>query len=417
MNRHDFEIMAPVGSYESLAAAIDAGTDAIYFGVGELNMRSRSSVNFTIDDLHRIADTCDRAGVKSYLTVNTIMYDRDIETMHRIVDAVAASGISAIIATDIATILYARSRDVEVHISTQCNISNIEAVQFYSQWADVMVLARELDLEAVAEISREIVRRDIRGPHGALVRLEMFCHGALCMAVSGKCYLSLHQMNSSANRGACTQICRRGYRVTDLETGDELNVENKYIMSPKDLKTIHFLNKMIDAGVTVFKIEGRARGPEYVATAVRCYSEAIDAICNGSYGPELIAGWDERLSRIFNRGFWDGYYLGQRLGEWSSKYGSSATRVKRYAARGVKYFSRLGVGEFVMEAGELNVGDEVVITGPTTGAIIITVDSLEVDCHPAEKAVKGDAFSIPVPAKIRPSDKLYVWEPVAPPQK
>ncbi len=417
MNRHDFEIMAPVGSYESLAAAIDAGTDAIYFGVGELNMRSRSSVNFTIDDLHRIADTCDRAGVKSYLTVNTIMYDRDIETMHRIVDAVAASGISAIIATDIATILYARSRDVEVHISTQCNISNIEAVQFYSQWADVMVLARELDLEAVAEISREIVRRDIRGPHGALVRLEMFCHGALCMAVSGKCYLSLHQMNSSANRGACTQICRRGYRVTDLETGDELNVENKYIMSPKDLKTIHFLNKMIDAGVTVFKIEGRARGPEYVATAVRCYSEAIDAICNGSYGPELIAGWDERLSRIFNRGFWDGYYLGQRLGEWSSKYGSSATRVKRYAARGVKYFSRLGVGEFVMEAGELKVGDEVVITGPTTGAIIITVDSLEVDCHPAEKAVKGDAFSIPVPAKIRPSDKLYVWEPVAPSQK
>ncbi len=417
MNRHDFEIMAPVGSYESLAAAIDAGTDAIYFGVGELNMRSRSSVNFTLDDLHRIADTCDRAGVKSYLTVNTIMYDRDIETMHRIVDAVAASGISAIIATDIATILYARSRDVEVHISTQCNISNIEAVQFYSQWADVMVLARELDLEAVAEISREIVRRDIRGPHGALVRLEMFCHGALCMAVSGKCYLSLHQMNSSANRGACTQICRRGYRVTDLETGDELNVENKYIMSPKDLKTIHFLNKMIDAGVTVFKIEGRARGPEYVATAVRCYSEAIDAICNGSYGPELIAGWDERLSRIFNRGFWDGYYLGQRLGEWSSKYGSSATRVKRYAARGVKYFSRLGVGEFVMEAGELKVGDEVVITGPTTGAIIITVDSLEVDCRPAEKAVKGDAFSIPVPAKIRPSDKLYVWEPVAPPQK
>lgn len=417
MNRHDFEIMAPVGSYESLAAAIDAGTDAIYFGVGELNMRSRSSVNFTIDDLHRIADTCDRAGVKSYLTVNTIMYDRDIETMHRIVDAVAASGISAIIATDIATILYARSRDVEVHISTQCNISNIEAVQFYSQWADVMVLARELDLEAVAEISREIVRRDIRGPHGALVRLEMFCHGALCMAVSGKCYLSLHQMNSSANRGACTQICRRGYRVTDLETGDELNVENKYIMSPKDLKTIHFLNKMIDAGVTVFKIEGRARGPEYVATAVRCYSEAIDAICNGTYGPELIAGWDECLSRIFNRGFWDGYYLGQRLGEWSSKYGSSATRVKRYAARGVKYFSRLGVGEFVMEAGELKVGDEVVITGPTTGAIIITVDSLEVDCHPAEKAVKGDAFSIPVPAKIRPSDKLYVWEPVAPPQK
>lgn len=403
--------MAPVGSYESLAAAIDAGTDSVYFGVEGLNMRSRSSANFTLDDLRRIADTCDRAGVKSYLTVNTIMYDDDMERMRSIIDAVAASGISAIIASDIAAILYARSRGVEVHISTQCNASNTEAIRFYSQWADVVVLARELNLDQVAAIRDAIIRDNIRGPKGELVRIEMFCHGALCMAVSGKCYLSLHEMNSSANRGACTQICRRGYSVTDLETGDELQVENKYIMSPKDLKTIHFLDRMIDAGVRVFKIEGRARGPEYVATAVKCYSEAIDAICDGTYNGEKVARWDESLAKIFNRGFWDGYYLGQRLGEWSGKYGSSATRVKHYVAKGVKYFSRLGVGEFIMEAGELHVGDEIIITGPTTGALMITVDDIQVDCHSVQKTVKGDAFSIPVPAKIRPSDRLYRWEP------
>ncbi len=403
--------MAPVGSYESLAAAIDAGTDSVYFGVEGLNMRSCSSANFTLDDLRNIADTCDRAGVKSYLTVNTIMYDGDMERMRAVIDAVAASGISAIIASDIAAILYARSRGVEVHISTQCNISNTEAVRFYSQWADVVVLARELNLDQVGAIRDAIERDNIRGPKGEPVRIEMFCHGALCMAVSGKCYLSLHEMNSSANRGACTQICRRGYGVTDLETGDELHVENKYIMSPKDLKTIHFLDRMIDAGVRVFKIEGRARGPEYVATAVRCYSEAINAICDGTFSAEKVAAWDERLAKIFNRGFWDGYYLGQRLGEWSGKYGSSATRVKHYVAKGVKYFSRLGVGEFVMEAGELHVGDEIIITGPTTGAMMITVEDIQVDCHSVEKAVKGDAFSIPVPAKIRPSDRLYRWEP------
>lgn len=411
MNRKDFEIMAPVGSFESLSAAIDAGADAIYFGVRGLNMRSRSSANFTLDDLRDIAARCNAAGVRTYLTVNTIMYDSDLATMRDIIDAVAASDITAIIASDIATILYARSRGVEVHISTQCNVSNIEALRFYAQWADVVVLARELSLDQVRAISDAIRDRDIRGPRGELVRIEMFCHGALCMAVSGKCYLSLHEMNSSANRGACTQICRRGYRVTDLETGDELNVENKYIMSPKDLKTIHFLDRMIDAGVTVFKIEGRARGPEYVATAVRCYSEAIQAICDGTYTDAAVSGWDERLARIFNRGFWDGYYLGQRLGEWSSKYGSSATRVKHYVAKGVKYFSRLGVGEFLMEAGELRVGDEIVITGPTTGALMITVESIMVGCRPVDKAVKGDPFSIPVPAKIRPSDKLYRWDP------
>lgn len=405
-----YEIMAPVGSYDSLAAAISAGAGSVYFGVEGLNMRSRSSANFTLDDLRRIADICDKAGVKSYLTVNTIIYDDDMARMRDIIDAVATSGISAIIASDIAAITYARSKGVEVHISTQCNISNIEAVRFYSQWADVVVLARELSLDRVADIRRAIVDQDIRGPRGELVKIEMFCHGALCMAVSGKCYLSLHQMNSSANRGACTQICRRGYSVTDLETGEQLEIENKYIMSPKDLKTIHFLDRMIDAGVEVFKIEGRARGPEYVATAVSCYREAIEAIADGTYGADLVAGWDERLGRIFNRGFWDGYYLGQRLGEWSGKYGSSATRVKQYAAKGVKYYSRLGVGEFFMEAGELRVGDEVVITGPTTGALMITVEDIQVGCRSVEKAVKGDAFSIPVPAKIRPSDRLYRWE-------
>ncbi len=411
MQRHDFEIMAPVGSYDSLAAAIAAGTDSVYFGVEGLNMRSRSSANFTLDDLRQIAATCNAAGVKTYLTVNTIMYDSDIDHMHQIIDAVAEAGITAIIASDISAILYARSRGVEVHISTQCNVSNTESLRFYAQWADVVVLARELNMEQVSAIHQAIIRDDIRGPRGELVRIEMFCHGALCMAVSGKCYLSLHQMNSSANRGACTQICRRGYEVTDLETGDKLNVDNKYIMSPKDLKTIHFLNKMVDAGVRVFKIEGRARGPEYVATAVHCYSEAIDAICQGTYSEEKIAVWDEQLRKIFNRDFWDGYYLGQRLGEWSSKYGSSATRVKHYVAKGVKYYSRLGVGEFVMEAGELHVGDEIVITGPTTGALMITVTDIQVDCHSVSVARKGDAFSIPVPAKIRPSDRLYRWDP------
>ncbi len=410
MNRKDFEIMAPVGSYESLHAAIEAGADAVYFGVEGLNMRSRSSVNFTLDDLRNIATICDEAGVKSYLTVNTVIYDNDIATCHAIIDAVAASGVSAIIASDVAAIMYARSIGVEVHISTQVNVTNIEAVRFYSQWADVVVLARELNLDQVKAISDAIERENICGPSGRRVRIEMFCHGALCMAVSGKCYLSLHEMNSSANRGACTQICRRSYTVTDRETGDQLDIENKYIMSPKDLKTIHFLNKMIDAGVTVFKIEGRARGPEYVKVAVECYSAAIDAICDGSYDEEKIAAWDTELEKIFNRGFWDGYYLGQRLGEWSSKYGSSATRVKRYAAKGVRYFPAIGVGEFLMESGELHLGDEIVITGPTTGAIIMTVDEMRVDLKPVDTVRKGESFSIKTDKKIRPSDKLYIWE-------
>ena len=412
MTRKDFEIMAPVGSRESLAAALDAGTDAVYFGVEGLNMRSRSSANFTLDDLKEIAGLCSSAGVKTYLTVNTVMYDSDLPLMRRIIDTAREAGITAIIASDIAAIEYARDTGVEVHISTQVNITNTEAVRFYARWADVMVLARELNMEQVAEISRAIRSEGITGPGGKPVGLEMFCHGALCMAVSGKCYLSLHQMNSSANRGSCTQICRRGYAVTDLETGDQLEVENKYIMSPKDLCTIHFLDRMVDAGVSVFKIEGRARGPEYVRLAVEAYSQALTAVCEGpaSYTPERIETWRAQLGKIFNRGFWDGYYMGQRLGEWSSKYGSSATRVKHYVAKGVKWYSRLGVGEFLMEAGELCVGDEVVVTGPTTGALVFTVEDIRVDLRSVPKAVKGDAFSIPVPAKIRPADRLYRWE-------
>lgn len=409
--RSDFEIMAPVGSFESLSAAINAGADAVYFGVEGLNMRSRSSANFTLDDLRSIAGRCREAGVKTYLTVNTIVYDEDMERIDAIISSAAEAGITAVIASDIAAISCCRRHGVEVHISTQCNISNTEAVRFYSQYADVMVLARELNLEQVRRIHDAIVAENITGPSGRRVELEMFCHGALCMAVSGKCYLSLHQMNSSANRGACTQICRRGYEVKDLETGDMLNVDNKYIMSPKDLKTIHFLDRLVDAGVRVFKIEGRARGPEYVATAVECYSEALQAICDGTFNAEAVAVWDGRLAKIFNRGFWDGYYLGRRLGEWSGKYGSSATRVKEYVAKGVKWFSRLGVGEFLMEGHELHVGDEIIITGPTTGAMMITIDELRVDGKIAEKAVKGDSISIRVPGKIRPADRLFRWVP------
>ncbi len=401
--------MAPVGSYESLHAAINAGADAIYFGVEGLNMRARSSVNFTLDDLHQIARICDEASVKSYLTVNTVIYDNELDLCRKIIEAVAQSGISAIIASDIAAISIARELGVEVHISTQCNITNIEAVKFYARYADVVVLARELSLDKVKAIHDAIIEQDIRGPKGELVRIEMFCHGALCMAVSGKCYLSLHEMNSSANRGACTQICRRSYTVTDKETGDQLDIENQYVMSPKDLRTIHFLNKMIDAGVSVFKIEGRARGPEYVKIAVECYSQALEAIIAGDYTQERIDAWTERLRMIFNRGFWDGYYLGQRLGEWTSKYGSSATRTKVYAAKPMRYFPRLGVAEFKLEAGTLNKGDEIVIIGPTTGVIELTVDEIHLDTGVTETVEKGQLFSIPVPEKIRTSDRLYLW--------
>lgn len=414
MTRKDFELMAPVGSRESLAAALGAGADAVYFGVQGLNMRSKSSANFTLGDLREIAALCAEKGVKTYLTVNTVLYDEDIPLMHRIIDTARQAGISAVIASDMAAILYARSIGQEVHVSTQVNVTNIEAVRFFSQWADVMVLARELSLEQVAAISLQIREQNICGPAGKPVRLEMFCHGALCMAVSGKCYMSLHQMNSSANRGACTQICRRSYRLTDNETGQELVVDNKYIMSPKDLKTISFLDKMVEAGVTVFKIEGRARGPEYVHEVVRAYDAALSAIASGTFSPETLAPLEERLKMVFNRGFWQGYYLGKTPGEWSAKYGSSATRVKIYAAKAIRYFSKLGVAEFKLEAGTLRSGDEVLIIGPTTGSMPLTLKEMRVNLIPVSVVKKGEHFSIEVPAKIRPSDRLYLWRETQP---
>jgi putative protease len=399
--------MAPAGSYDSLAAAIQGGADSIYFGIEGLNMRSKSSNNFTIDDLHEIAKICKKHHVKTYLTVNTIIYDNDIDLMKKIINAAKEAKLSAIIAADVAAMTYARSIGVEVHLSTQLNISNVEALKFYAQFADVVVLARELNLEQVKEIYTQIQEQQIKGPAGELIRIEMFCHGALCMAVSGKCYLSLHEMSSSANRGACNQLCRRGYIVQDKETDIEFEIDNQYIMSPKDLKTIHFMNKMLDAGVRVFKIEGRARGPEYVRIVTECYKEAIFTYCNDTFSEEKIAGWDERLKRVFNRGFWNGYYLGQRLGEWSDKYGNEATEKKMYIGKAIKYFSKLGVAEFLMETQTLKVGDKILITGPTTGAIFMDVEEIRVDLKPVEETVKGERFSIKVEEKIRPSDKLF----------
>lgn len=406
-NISDFEIMAPAGSYESLMAAIQGGADSVYFGIEGLNMRARSSNNFTTDDLHKIASICEERGVKSYLTMNTVIYDEDLPLMRTIINAAKKAGVSAIIAADVAAMAYANSIGQEVHLSTQLNISNTEALKFYARFADVVVLARELNLEQVRTIYDAIGTQGIYGPKGEPIRIEMFCHGALCMAVSGKCYLSLHEMNASANRGACMQICRRGYTVKDRETNIELDVENQYIMSPKDLKTIHFMNKMMDAGVRVFKLEGRARGPEYVHIVTSCYKEAVQAYCEESFTDEKIAAWDERLKSVFNRGFWDGYYLGQRLGEWSSHYGSSATKRKEYVARGIKYFTGLGVAEFEMESGELRVGDEVLITGLTTGALFQTVEEIRVDLKPVPSTGKGERFSIKTAERIRASDRMY----------
>lgn len=404
---NDFEIMAPVGSRESLAAAIQAKADSIYFGIENLNMRAHSANTFTVDDLKEIAATCDAYGMKSYLTVNTIIYDEDLELMRRICDAAHEAGISAVIAADVAVMDYCNRIGQEVHLSTQLNISNIEALRFYARFADVVVLARELNLEQVREIHRHIVEENICGPGGQQVRIEMFCHGALCMAVSGKCYLSLHELNSSANRGACTQICRRAYTVRDRDSNIELDVENKYIMSPKDLKTIHFMDRMIEAGVRVFKIEGRARGPEYVRIVAECYKQAIAACLDGTFTPEKVAAWEERLKTVFNRGFWDGYYLGQRLGEWSRRYGSEATQKKVYVGRGMKYFSQLGVAEFLTEASDLHVGDDLLITGPTTGALFLKLEDPRVDLRSVDHVDKGVHVSFKVPEKIRPSDKLY----------
>ena len=406
--------MAPVGSPESLAAALRAGADSIYFGIERLNMRAHSASTFTIDDLRRIARECQAFGVKSYLTVNTIIYNEDIDLMHQILDAALAAGISAIIASDVAVMTYARQIGIEVHLSTQLNISNIEALRFYARFADVVVLARELKMEQVAEIHRQIEEPHITGPSGNLVRIEMFCHGALCMAVSGKCYLSLDNMGRSANRGECMQLCRRSYIVRDAETDLELKVDNKYIMSPKDLKTIDFIDKMIAAGVRVFKIEGRARGADYVDTVVRCYKEAIKAVEDGSFTDERKAAWNERLSCVFNRGFWDGYYQGQLLGEWTKKPGSSATEKKTYCGKGIRYYSKLGVAEFKIEACELHRGDRILITGPTTGAVYATASEIRFDLRPVETAKKGWHISIPIPVKVRPSDKLFIVTSVEP---
>ena len=406
-NLKDFEIMAPVGSRESLAAAIQAGADSVYFGIESLNMRARSANTFTINDLREIAQICDQHGIKSYLTINTIIYDEDLTLMRTIVDAAKKAGISAVIAADVAVMAYCNEVGQEVHLSTQLNISNAEVLKFYARFADVVVLARELNLKQVRVIYDTIQKEQIKGPNGGLVRIEMFCHGALCMAVSGKCYLSLHEMNASANRGACMQICRRAYEVKDKESDIELEVDNKYIMSPKDLKTIHFMDEMIEAGVRVFKIEGRARGPEYVRTVVECYKEAIRSYLEGSFTEEKKQAWDERLKTVFNRGFWNGYYLGQRLGEWSRNYGSEATERKVYVGKGIKFFSNIGVAEFLVEAAQMNVGDKLLITGPTTGAVFLTLDEARVDLKPVDVVKKGQHVSFKVPEKVRPSDKLY----------
>ena len=407
MNRSEIELMAPVGSYESLMAAIQGGANSIYFGIEQLNMRSRSSNNFTIEDLHNIASICQENNIKSYLTVNTVLFDHDIKVMHKIVDATKEGGVTAIIAADVSAIMYARTIDVEVHISTQCNITNIEAVKFYAQFADVVVLARELNLNQVAAIYKQIVDEEIRGPKGELIQIEMFAHGALCMAVSGKCYLSLHEKNSSANRGACMQTCRKAYTVTEKESGNQLEIDNEYIMSPKDLCTIGFLNKMLDAGVRVLKFEGRARSPEYVKTVVSNYNEAVNAYLEGAYTRDKIDQWMENLATVFNRGFWDGYYLGQKIGEWSEEYGNRATKRKMLIGKGTNYFAKIKVAEFLLESQELKVGDQILITGPTTGVIETTVKEIRVDLKSVEKAVKGDSFSISMDTMIRRSDKLY----------
>ena len=438
----DFEIMAPVGSRDSLMAAIQAGADSIYFGIEKLNMRAGSASAFTIDDLKEIAAICREHGIKSYLTVNTIIYGEDIPLMHEIIDAARQAGITAIIASDVAVMQYCLSSQksevrsqqshnlcsddsstegnktshfslptshvMSVHLSTQLNISNIEALRFYAQFADVVVLARELNMEQVAEIHRQVEAQHICGPSGEPVRIEMFCHGALCMAISGKCYMSLHAANRSANRGECIQICRRSYTATDNETGYQLEIDNKYIMSPKDLKTIRFIDRMMNAGVRVFKIEGRARGPEYVYTVVKCYKEAIQAVLDGTFTAERKDEWDERLARVFNRGFWDGYYQGQLMGEWNKEYGSCATERKVYIGRGQKYFSKLGVAEFSVEANTFSLGDKLLVTGPTTGVMYLTATEIhDNDGHPVETAPQGQRVAIPVTGKVRPSDKLF----------
>lgn len=406
----NLEIMAPAGNFECLNAAIQGGANSVYFGVGNLNMRSHSANNFSSADLQQVCDICRENGVKSYLTLNIVLYDEDIEPMKEALQAAKAAGITAVIASDMAAITYARELGIEVHISTQLSISNSQSLKFYAQYADVIVLARELNLGQVKEIKATIDREQIKGPSGRLLEIEMFCHGALCMAISGKCYLSLHEYGASANRGSCYQLCRRGYSVTDLETGNTLEIDNKYIMSPKDLCTIEFMDKIIDAGVTVFKIEGRARSAEYVKTVARCYRDAADAVLAGKYTPEYASELKERLSTVFNRGFWDGYYQGARLGEWSEVYGNKATKSKKYIGKVTNYFSNIGVAEILIETGSLSVGDNVIIIGPSTGVVEVKVEEIRVDLKSTERAVKGEYCSIAVPEKLRRSDKLYLFQ-------
>lgn len=411
MRPSDIEIMAPAGNFESLHAAIQGGADSVYFGVGNLNMRSHSANNFPSDSLKEIVDICKKAGVKSYLTLNIVIYDEDIPSMREAVDRAAEAGVSAIIASDMAAILYARERGLEVHISTQLNVSNILSLKYHSQFADVVVLARELNLHQVREIYETIEKEQIKGPSGELVKLELFCHGALCMAVSGKCYLSLHEYNASANRGSCYQICRRSYEVKDKETGNTLEVDNKYIMSPKDLSTILFVDKIIDSGIRVFKIEGRARAPEYVKRVTSAYREAADAVCEGRYTPELAKELETRVSEVFNRGFWDGYYQGAKLGQWSDVYGNKATKKKTYVGKVTNFFSNLSVAEVLIETGELRTGDEVLIIGPSTGVMEHKIEEIRTNLESVEIAVKGEYCSLPLPAgvKLRRSDKIYLW--------
>ncbi|MBP5172194.1 MAG: U32 family peptidase [Bacteroidales bacterium] len=404
--------MAPAGNFECLQAAIQGGADSVYFGVGNLNMRSRSANNFAAEDLKEVVEICRKAGVKTYLTLNISLYPEDMEDMRRTLELAKAAGVTAVIASDIAAIQCCRELGLEVHISTQLSISNVEALKFYAQFADVVVLARELNLNQVREICDAIEKQQIKGPSGELVRVEMFAHGALCMAVSGKCYLSLHTYGASANRGACFQICRRGYEVTDLETGNQLNIDNQYIMSPKDLCTIEFMDKMVQAGVKVFKIEGRARSAEYVKRCAACYREAADAVCDGTFTPELGAALKQRLAEVFNRGFWDGYYQGAFLGEWSDVYGSQATQRKVYVGKVTNWFDRISVAEITVESAPLKMGDRVMIIGRTTGVEELTVDDMRVEFEPAAEAPKGVRCSLAVPHKVHRGDKVYKWEEV-----
>lgn len=408
--KNDIEIMSPVGSYETLMAAIQGKAQAIYFGVGKLNMRSASTLNFTVEDLESIIAICNEHHVKAYLTVNTVIYDHEIDEMHRLIDKAKQTGIHAIIATDLAVMQYAKSIGMEIHASTQLNISNIEAVKFFSAYCDVMVLARELSLEQTAYICQQIEAQNICGPSGNKVKIELFVHGALCMSISGKCYLSLHENNHSANRGACLQNCRRTYTVTDKETGYQLDIENEYIMSPKDLCTIHLIDKIIDAGVKVLKIEGRARAPEYVKTVTRCYYEAVESYFNKTYNSQKISDWMEQLKQVYNRGFWSGYYMGQKLGEWSENYGSSATKQKIYVGKITNYFKKINVAEILIETNSIKIGQELLIIGPTTGVVEYSVQEIRLDDNASEKAVKGQKCSIPINTIVRKNDKVYRWE-------